>query len=183
MTKVILDMAVSLDNSIGIPNDYRLHNWYFSSADPLNKMVVKELEENTGAIILGRRSYDVADVVDGWMDNPYKVPHFVITHNIPAKPAKGDTEFTFVTDGVGSALAQAKAVAGDKPVIIGGGADIAQQFLKAGLLDEIQLHLVPILFGGGSPLFANFGTEPLELEQTKVIQAEGVTHISYRVVK
>jgi dihydrofolate reductase len=93
------------------------------------------------------------------------------------------TTFTFVTDGVESALGQAKAAAGDKNVTVAGGANTAQQFLKAGLLDELQLHVVPLLLGGGLRLFEGVGAEEVELETTRVIEAPGVTHLRFRVVR
>ena len=91
--------------------------------------------------------------------------------------------FIFITDGIESALKQAKAAAGDKDVVIGGGAATAQQFLKAGLLDEIQIHLVLVLLGEGKRLFDHLGTEHIELESTRVIESPGVTHLRFRVGK
>jgi len=90
---------------------------------------------------------------------------------------------TFVTDGIESTLKQAKAAAGDKDVVVGGGANTAQQLMKAGLLDEIQIHLIPVLLGAGIRLFDHIGTEPIELETTRVIEAPDVTHLRFRVVK
>jgi dihydrofolate reductase len=182
MGKLILDMSISLDGSIGIPNDYRLHNWYFSNEDSINVAIVKELIEATGAIVIGRRSYDIADAVDGFVDDPYKVPYFVVSHSVPEKPAKGETKFIFVTEGIEETLEQARAAAGAKDVVIGGGANLAQQFLKAGLIDELQLHVVPVVMGEGLRLF-DYIDSLIELEQIKVVPATGVTHLTYRVVK
>ena len=130
----------------------------------------------------GGRRYDL---VDGWGGRHpiQRVPVFVISHDIPEELPKGATPFTFVTNGIESALTQAKAAAGDKNVYVVGGANIAQQCIKAGLLDEIQLHLVPVLLGDSIRLFDHLSTEPIELESTRVIQGAGVTHLTFRVVK
>ena len=96
---------------------------------------------------------------------------------------QGGTTYTFVTDGIASALAQAQAAAGDKDVLLGGGAEIVRQFLKAGLLDELQLHLVPVLLGGGIRLFDRMGPAPVELDCMRVVEAPGVTHLRFRVMR
>jgi len=112
------------------------------------------------------------------------VPVFVVTHRAREPLVKqGGTTYTFVTDGIASALAQAQAAAGDKDVLLGGGADIVRQFIHAGLLDELQLHLVPVLLGGGIRLFDQMGPEPVELGSMRVIDATGVTHLRFRVMK
>jgi dihydrofolate reductase len=111
-------------------------------------------------------------------------PVFVVTHTAREELVKeGGTTFTFATDGLESALAQAKAAAGDKDVSIAGGANIIQQCLTAGLLDEIQIHVAPVLLGEGRRLFESTGTEQIELETTRVIESPGVTHLRFRVVK
>jgi dihydrofolate reductase len=107
----------------------------------------------------------------------------VLSHSVPEKPAKGETEFIFIADGIESALRQATAVAGDRSVVIGGGARTAQQFLQAGLIDEIQLHLVPKLLGQGIRLFDHSDSQPIELERIQVIEAPDITHITFRVVR
>jgi dihydrofolate reductase len=180
MGKVVLDMAMSLD---GIVDNDSLYNWYFSSENTKSAAVIAEIIDTTGAILMGKRAYDQADAVDAYLDNPYRVPHFVVTHHIPAKVAAGTTRFTFVTDGIESALQQAITAAGNKDVTIGGGANIARQYLKAGLVDEIQIHLVPVLLGSGSRLFDQIGTQPIELESVRVIESTHVTHLKYRVIK
>ena len=96
---------------------------------------------------------------------------------------QGGTTFTFVTDGIESALEQARAAAGDKDVHLGGGASVAQQYLNAGLLDEMQIHIVPVLLGDGRRLFEDLGTEPIELEGTRVIDSKDVTHVRFRPPK
>jgi dihydrofolate reductase len=108
--------------------------------------------------------------------------HFVVTHTVPQEWVKEGSPFTFVTDGVESAVKKAKQAAGDKNVDVI-GANIVQQCIKAGLLDEIQIDLVPVLLGGGVRLFDHLGTEPIELERTRMVEALGVTHLRFRVVK
>jgi dihydrofolate reductase len=184
MGKVVLDMAMSLDGFIAGPNDEDegLHDWYFSPSGRSGE-VIDELIKTLGAIVMGRRAYDVGDKVDGFVDNPYKVTHFVLSHDVPEKAARGETTFTFVTDGIESAIEQARAAAGDKDIAIGGGANTAQQYTKAGLVDEIQIHLVPVLLGEGVRLFDHIGRLSIELESTRVIASPNVTHLQFRVVK
>jgi dihydrofolate reductase len=184
MGKVILDMAMSLDGFVAGPHDEDggLHNYFFSPAGDTAK-VIEEGFQTTGVIVMGRRSYDIGAAQDGFVDNPYQVPTFVLTHVVPEKVAKGAEAFIFVTDGIDSLLNQAKAAAGDKNVVIGGGANIAQQFMKAGAIEEIQLHLVPVLLGEGFRLFEHIGPEHIELESTNVIAASDVTHLQFRVVR
>ncbi len=110
------------------------------------------------------------------------VPTFVVTHTVPQEWVYEGSPFTFVTDGVESAVEQAKAVAADKDVAVG-AASIAQQCIRAGLLDEININLVPVLLGGGVRLFEHLGTGPIELEKTRVIEAPEITHLTFRVVK
>ena len=184
MGKVIVDMSMSLDGFIAGPNneDGGLHDYFFSPCGDTAK-VVEEGIKTTGAIIMGRRSYDLGDQFDGFVDNPYKVPHFVLSHNIPEKLAKGETAFTFVPDGPESALTQAKAAAGDKNVVMGGGAYTAQQFISTNSVDEIQIHLVPVVLGEGLRLFDSIGNKLVKLEKTNVVDAPDVTHLTFRVVK
>lgn len=204
MGKVTSDISVSLDGFIAGPNDgvdnplgdggERLHEWVFGLASFRERHgqaggetnrddeIVEESVRDTGAVVLGRRMFDNAK---GWGDDPpFHVPVFVLTHEVREVLAKqGGTTFAFVNDGVESALAQARAAAGDKNVAVGGGANTIQQFLKAGLLDELQIHFAPVLFGGGIRLFNGLGTEHIELETTRVVESPGVTHLKFRVVK
>jgi dihydrofolate reductase len=108
---------------------------------------------------------------------------FVLTHHARETLTKGETTFTFVTDGIESALEQARAAAGDRDVAVAGGANVFQQYLEAGLLDEFQIHVAPVLLGRGIRLFDNLGPDHVELECTRVIQSPVVTHLRYRVVK
>ena len=181
MGKVFLDMAVSLDGFIGGPNgeDGGLHDWYFSPSGD-GPQILDELLQDIGAMVMGKRAFGSSPEAEGF-DTPYKVPHFVLSHERRTSTKRSGAQFIFVTDGLERALEQAKAAAGDRDVCIAGGADTAQQYLKAGLVDEVQLHLVPVLFGGGLRLFGP-GVEA-QLEKVRVLESEGVTHLKFRVVK
>jgi dihydrofolate reductase len=160
-------------------------------ASNVDSEVVEESLRNTGATVMGRRmfsggegSWEDDPKADGWWgdDPPFRHPVFILTHHAREPVTKqGGTTFTFVTDGIEAALEQARAAAGDKDVAVGGGANVAQQYLKAGLLDEVQIHLVPILLHDGVRLFEDVGGEEIELEKTRVIDSPGVTHLGYRV--
>jgi dihydrofolate reductase len=151
--------------------------------------VMEESVANIGAVIMGRRMFSGGDgpwesdpKADGWWgDNPpFHVPVFVLTeHKRDKVSKKGGTSFTFVTDGIKSALSQAKKAAGNKDVSIAGGANTIQQFIKAGLLDELQIHLVPLLLGGGTRLLDNLGDA--KLEKIRVIDSPLVTHLKFRL--
>ena len=145
MGTVFVDMAMSLDGFVAGPNndDSGLHDWYFAPSGNAT-LVIDELLHTIGAMIIGRRVF--GNQPEGF-DTPYKVPHFVLTHTPRQTVKNGDVPFLFVTDGVESALAQAQAAAGKKAVCVAGGATTAQQFLQAGLLDEMQIHLVSRLLG------------------------------------
>ncbi len=155
--------------------------------------VVDEAQRVTGAFLMGRKMFSGGSGpweddpnADGWWgdDPPFRVPVFVLTHHEREPETKqGGTSYTFVTDGLESALEQARAVAGDDDVYIAGGASIAQQALRAGLLDELQLHVAPLLLGDGTRLLDNLGPEPVQLEATRLIESPKVTHLRYRVVK
>jgi dihydrofolate reductase len=206
MNNVVLELSMSLDGFIAGPNvspdnglgdgGDALFKWY-STGDtdfplPGTDMVFKISRASAeflrpswmkiGASITGRRTFDIAH---GWGGNPpggADEPHFVVTHTVPQEWVKPGSPFTFVTDGVESAVRQAKKAAGDKNVDVM-GASIAQQCLNAGLLDEIQVDVAPVLLGGGVRLFDHLATAPIELEPLAVVQGLGVTHLRYRVVK
>jgi dihydrofolate reductase len=154
--------------------------------------IVDEYSANKGAVVMGRRmfsggegSWDDDPQRDGWWgDNPPShVPVFILTHHEREKEVKeGGTTFNFVTNGVASALKQAKAAAGGKDVLIAGGANVIQQFLNAGFIDEIQIHVVPILLSGGTRLLDKLDPK-LRLEKTSVIDSPAVTHLKFRVTK
>jgi dihydrofolate reductase len=131
---------------------------------------------------MGRRTFDLG--VGPWGENPtFHAPCFVLSRTAHATITKaGGTSYTFVTAGVESAVAQARAAAGNKRITVLGGANAAQHCLRAGLVDEIEFHLVPVLFGDGTRLFDHLGPEHIELERTAVSEAPGVTHLRFRVV-
>ena len=194
MTKVIFDISMSLDGFMTASNQTpeeplgdggeRLHEWAFSAADGRSREVLSRGVETAGAVIAGRRTYD--DSLPWWgADGPIgaaRLPLFVVTHSQPQDVPAGGV-YSFVTDGIHSALQQAKAAAGDKNVVVMGGADMGQQFLRAGLLDEIQIHLVPVLFGSGTRMFEQLGDGHVHLEIAEVIGASEATHLRYRLVK
>jgi dihydrofolate reductase len=198
MGNVGAGFSMSLDCFIAGPNDdmQRLFAWYFSGDTDLKmstgdrEMDLKVSSESAelfeaatqsiGAIVSGRRMFDVAGAWGG--KHPMDVPVFVVTHTVPQEWVRDGSPFTFVTDGVESAVEQAKAVAGNKSVGVG-GANITQQCIRAGLLDEIHIDLVPVLLGNGIRLFEHLGIEPIELETTEVVKAPGVTHLTFRIVK
>ena len=204
MGKVTTGLSMSLDGFIAGPNDgpgsplgdggERLFAWY-AGGDieyrlPGTEMVfmvstqsaqlLGEAHTNMGAFVTGRRTFDISN---GWGGSPpLGIPTFVVTHSVPQKWVYQGSPFTFVTDGVEGAVEQARAVAGDKNVATG-AASIAQQCIRAGLLDEIHIDLVPVLLGDGIRLFDHLGAGPIELESTEVIEGAGVTHLTFRVVK
>jgi dihydrofolate reductase len=145
--------------------------------------VSRETYDRTGAFVMGRRMFDEGEV--GWPDPPpFRAPVFVLTKRAREPWVRqGGTTFTFVTDGVESALEQARAAAGEKDVLVSGGANTVGQFVEAGLLDELQIHLAPVLLGEGVRLFGGIDPQSVELESTRVIDSPRVTHLRYRVVK
>jgi dihydrofolate reductase len=204
MSKVFVELSMSLDGFVAGPNDgperplgdggERLFQWYSSgdTAFPLpgtdmvfkisraSAELLRESWLTLGAMVAGRRMFDIAGA---WGGNPPGGGNcFVVTHTVPQEWVKEGSPFTFVTDGVESAIRQAKKAAGDKNVAVS-SANIAQQCIKAGLLDEIQIDLAPILLGGGVRLFDHLGAAPIELERTRVVEGLGVTHLAFRIVK
>ena len=204
MGKVSTGLSMSLDGFIAGPNDggerplgdggERLFAWYSGGdteyvlpgtemvfkVSPQSAGLLRETHSRMGAFVTGRRTFDITS---GWGGrHPVDVPVFVVTHTVPQEWVYEGSPFTFVTDGVRSAVEQAQAVAGDKIIAVG-AASIAQQCIRAGLLDEIHVDLVPVLLGDGVRLFDHLGTEPIELESTRVIEGAGVTHLTFRVVK
>ncbi len=204
MGKVILGLTMSLDGFVAGLNDssanplgdggQSLFAWYFSGDTPVtfrgdvpafkvsraSAAYLETMIQTIGAMVAGRRMFDIADAWHG--HPPGEGACFIVTHAPPPEWVKPGSPFTFVTDGVASAVAQAKAAAGEKHVAIS-SANIGQQCLQAGLLDEIHLDLAPVLLGGGVRLFDNLGHAPMALEPLHVIEGMGVTHVGYRVVK
>jgi dihydrofolate reductase len=204
MGKVSVGLTMSLDGFIAGPDDgperplgeggERLFEWY-SSGDteyslPGTEMVfrvsqhsaelLREVDRTMGAFVTGRRTFDITD---GWGGSPpLGVPTFVVTHSVPQEWVYEGSPYTFVTDGVESAVEKARTVAGDKDIAVG-AASIAQQCIRAGLLDEVTVNLVPVLLGDGVRLFDHLGGGPIELENTRVIEGSGVTHLTFRVIK
>jgi dihydrofolate reductase len=181
----------------------QLHNWVFSLAawrqlhglqgGDVNESarIVEESRENIGAGVMGRNMFGPIgggpwgdEQWTGWWgeDPPYHYPVFVLTHH-PRDPVEmsGGTTFYFVTDGIESAFAQATDVAGDKDVMLWGGAQVVNQYLSAGLLNELELHVVPVLLGDGARLFDGLGAADVHLEQVRAVEASGVTHLKYTV--
>src|SRR3712207_3235703 len=204
MGKVAMGLSMSLEGFIAGPNDgpelplgeggERLFAWYSGGdteyrlpgiemvfmVSPQSAELLREAHSKMRAFVTGRRTFDITH---GWGGSPpLGVPTFVVTHTVPQDWVYEGSPFTFVTDGVESAVEQAKAVAGDNDVAVG-AASIAQQCIRAGLLDEVHVDLVPILLGGGVRLFEHLGTTPIELKSTRVIEAPDVTHLTFRVVK
>lgn len=212
MTILTLDITMSVDGFIAGPSPgteqplgkegERLHQWIYGlkswrerhglAGGTANRdaEILEESLADTGAIIMGRRMFGGGDGPwdeswEGWWGDepPFGVPVFVLTHHTREPLAmQGGTTFTFVTDGVESALEQARAAAGEKNVAVAGGANVAQQYLKSGLLDEFQVHVAPLLLGDGTRLFDHLGPDHIELEIVRVVESEAVTHLKYRVV-
>jgi dihydrofolate reductase len=213
MSRLVLDISVSLDGFVAGPNPTlelplgeggeQLHEWVVrleswrrdhglegGEPGPDNELVA-EWTGRTGAFIMGRRMFSGGEGPweadpnrNAWWgdDPPFAKPVFVLTHHERAHESfSNGTTYDFVTDGIEPALERARAAAGGKDVGVSGGAEVAQQYLAAGLLDEIQLHVVPVLLGGGTRLFDS--VPAVTLEQTRVLHSPAVTHVRYRVVR
>jgi dihydrofolate reductase len=213
VSKVRVHIATSLDGYVAGPNQSqeeplgeggeRLHDWLIGlkawreptglegGEENVSNTVFAEATANVGAEIMGRGKFGPAtrgpwgdDPWQGWWGDepPFHKPVFVLTHHEREPLVLGDTTFTFVTDGIESALGLAREAAGGKDVYIGGGADVINQYVAAGLVDEIELHVTPILLGGGARLFDGVGPD-VKLEEIRAIEAPGVAHLKYRVVR
>jgi dihydrofolate reductase len=199
MTKVVAGITMSLDGYITGPNDgpgaglgeggERLHYWVFGgpwtydgergSPAAVDQQYLNEVFGSGGAWIVGRTMHDV---VDGWGEDPgFGVPVFVVTHRPHDTLVKGDTRFEFVTGGIADALERARAAAGEKNVIIMGGADLLRQYLEAGLVDELTLTIAPVLLAGGKRLFDGIARTDLGFERTAVIESPFATHLRFGV--
>jgi dihydrofolate reductase len=203
MGKVTFNITMSLDGFVAGPNDNpdnglgdggeALFRWYFSgdteislgSGSPILKVsaqsaeIMKEAMATYGAGVWGRRTFDIARA---WGGHPPGSPCFIVTHTVPQEWVEEGSPFTFVTDGVESAIRQARQAAGEKDVVVC-TASILQQCLKAGLMDEIHIDVAPMLLGNGVRLFDHLGTVSIELEGIRAIKAPGITHLGFRVVK
>ncbi|WP_049571932.1 dihydrofolate reductase family protein [Streptomyces sp. SBT349] len=192
MGLVISGISMSLDGFVTGPNVTRehqlgeggevLHQW-LNEPDPLDAELLAEMGGGVGSILMGRRSYDLAEGDGGWGEGgpAGPAPCFVLTHTPPApETVRAPSVFTFVTDGIHGAVERAKAAAGDKAVGVH-GAGAAQQCLAAGLMDQIQIHLAPVLLGSGTRLFEHLGGA-FRLERVQVIDSPNATHLRYRVL-
>jgi len=213
MSKVRVHIAISADGYVAGPNQSnedplgeggeQIHDWMLALKawrEPhgreggevnISSSVLEEANDNIGAEIMGRGKFGPAgggpwpdEPWEGWWgeDPPFHKPVFVVTHHEREPLTLTDTTFTFITDGIESALEQAKEAAGEQDVYIGGGASIINQYLAAGLVDEIEVHVSPLILGGGERLFDGVGPD-LKLEQLRAVEAPGVAHLKYRVVK
>lgn len=203
MAKVVFNMTVSLDGFVAGPNDSpenglgeggdALFNWYSSGTvdvpisdgnmilkvSPESAEILQDAFRTYGAGIWGRKTFDIAHA---WGGHPPGTPCFIVTHHIPQEWDYSGSPFTFITDGVESAIRQAQEAAGEKDVVLC-TASILQQALNAGLVDEIHIDVAPLLLGKGVRLFEHLDIEPITLERIRTIAAPGVTHLSYRIVK
>jgi dihydrofolate reductase len=199
---VVIDVSMSLDGFIAGPHDGRelplggrggehVFDWYFGGERPYrgtmfkpkgpNRRVVAEMFRRSGAMLTGRRTYEIAG---GWGGtHPVDgIPVVIMTHRPPADPPTGRSRLVFVTDGIESAVARAKELAKGKDVGIG-GASVAQQALRAGLVDELHLHVAPILLGDGVRLFEHLGTEAVRLRFVGSVESGDAVHLRYEVVR
>jgi len=183
MGKVIIGATLSLDGFMSDRHGDLSRLYPDLEALRRTEMLQEEIQ-TIGAVVMGRRAYDMAE--GDLTDYEYQVPIFVLTHHLPEKVAKGENDqltVTFVTDGIASALEKAQATAGDKHVMVVGGANTAQQCLRAGLVDEIHIGIVPILLGEGLRFFEPFANEQMELERTRVFESPTRIDLWFRVVK
>jgi dihydrofolate reductase len=200
MSKVIADISMSLDGYVtarGVDQEHGLgiggepiHAWVLEQPrSPVDEAVLARSFEQTGAVVLGRRLYDIVDGPHGWNDEvgyghdqnqSAAPPCYVVTHEPPAN-VRLASRFRFVTDGVAAAIDQARAAAGDKDVVVMGGANVIDQCLAAELVDELRIHLSPLVLGGGTRLFELTG--PTTLVQRQITQSPRATHLTYEVVR
>jgi dihydrofolate reductase len=185
MSKVIAGITISLDGFV----DDGKGNVSQDRADFTewrHTAIGQEMIRRTGAVVMGKRAYEMAEDPDGYADGyEFQVPLFVVTHKVPKKLPKHNEKltFTFVTNGIESAIAKAKAAAGDRDVTVVGGVNVLQQCLEAGLADELHLDIMPVLQFQGLRLFENSGERPIRLERIKVMETGAMTHLRYRVIK
>jgi dihydrofolate reductase len=193
MGKVTAEISMSLDGFITGPNvgvgngmgdgGERLHDWKFDAKTETDLAIVDEIASSTGAVVIGKRMFDLG--FEPWGDPPpFGMPVFIVTHEArEPMPMQGGTTYTFVTEGIETALELARAAAGDRDVGIWGGANIMRQYLQARLLDEMQIHLVPVLLGGGVRLFEDLDPRGIDLRRRSSIETPGATHFRFQLVK
>ena len=183
MGKVIIGATMSLDGFMNDSNGDVMRLYADFQALRKTEMLQEEIR-TTGAVVMGRRAYNMAQ--GDLTDYEYQVPIFVVTHHIPERAIKGENAqltVTFVTNGIQSAIEKAKTAAGNKDVMVVGGANTAQQCLRAGLVDEIHMGIVPVLFGEGLRFFEQGANEQVQLERTRIFESPTRTDIWFRVVK
>lgn len=200
MNKVIADISMSLDGYVTAPHADQehglgvggeaIHAWVLEEPrSPVDEVVLARSFERTGAVVMGRRLYDVVDGPSGWSDDvgyghdqdqSAAPPCYVVTHHPPTQ-VRLASRFRFVTEGIAAAISEAQAAAGDKDVIVMGGANVVDQSLAARLVDELHIHLSPLVLGGGTRLFDLVG--PTTLVQRDVTESPRATHLAYDVVK
>jgi dihydrofolate reductase len=186
MGKVLFGLSSSLDGFIASKHGdvSEVFAWFASAWDRFHEIAGDTLNE-TGAVVMGHRSFDEIDNLDGWIFPDGTAPDWpvIVLQSQPREPVKkGKTQFSFVTSGIKSAVAKAQELAGEKNVALHGASSV-QQALKAGLLDEIHLNIAPVLLGDGVRLFDHLGPEPIHLEHLRTLETLGAIHLSYRVVK
>jgi dihydrofolate reductase len=195
MTAVVADISMSLDgfvtgpdpgpgNGLGTGGE-PLHDWALHSDDDVDAAVLREAMEASGSVVMGRRLFDIVDAPDGWNDEmgygaglAATPPFVVVTHAAPERVRLG-LDFTFVTEGIEAAVERARSSAGGKDVVVMGGADVVRQCVVGGLLDELRIHLAPIVLGGGTPLFTV--GDRCRLVQRSVRVSTTATHLVYAV--
>lgn len=190
MSKIIYNMSMSLDGYVRAEGDTvaeplgvggeRLHQWFFED-DPINQRFVKTMVDALGAVVAGRTTYDSSAWGSDGPTGARRLPTFVVTHDAPPSPPENGV-YTFITGGIVEAVAAARAAAQGKNVSVMGGPDIGGQAIAAGVVDEIVVSVVPILFGGGLPMFSHL-PEHVPLERVSVMDTGAATHITYRVLK
>ncbi len=190
MGKLILNITTSLDGFIAGPdiseeqpmglNGPKLHDWMFSHKTEADAALLNELIAATGAVILGHHTYATA-IGDAWAGvSPFHAPAFVLCDTHPQQTAEG---FIYVKEGIETALEKARSTAGDKDIWLMGGANVIQQYIKAGLVEEIHLHIAPLLLADGTRLFEHIGHNPIQLDCVQTISTPAATHIRYKVIK
>ena len=189
MGKVVLSFTMSLDGFIAGPNvgeqepmgegGEQLHQWLFDKTSEVDQEMANDIFSRVGAVILGRRTFDLG--LEHWEDTPFPAPSFVLTHETREPMQMKSATFTFTADGVESVVEQAKVAAAGKDVVVM-GANVAQQLLKAGQVDEIVLQIAPVLLGRGIRLFDRIGSQQIDLKRTAVIESPLVTHLHFQVL-
>jgi dihydrofolate reductase len=199
MSDLIIDMTISLDGYVTAPgagpgnglgdDGLELHNWAIGDREPGDIAVLEENTQATGAVLMGRNTFDVVDAPDGWNAERHygadregggEIPCFVVTHEPPPTVRLTD-RMHIVTDGLASAIDQARAAAGTKDVFLMGGGELAASALREGLADRLQLHVAPMILGGGDPIFAALPRVRLTLEENRTVTTRNAVHLYYRV--